>query len=125
MTVYKGFSTVGKKSPPYTETDIELVKIDLLNEFNTRLGERSMMPTYGSNIHDLIMDPLDAITKNMILEDVRRVIGNDPRVQQRGAAPVITEIDSGIRIEVELVFVPQDTAEHLLLEFERQIREAT
>lgn len=125
MAVYKGFSTVGKKSPPYTETDIELVKIDLLNVFNTRIGERVMMPLYGSAIHDIIMDPLDDLTEQLIREDVITVINGEPRVRMKGAAPVITEVDNGVRVEVELVFLPQGTAEHLIIDFEKSIREAT
>lgn len=123
MAIYVGFNTVGAKSPPYTLTDIDLVKQDLLNHFNTRIGERVMLPEFGSIIHDMLFEPLDSVTKEVIYDDVRRVVGSEPRVALI-AEPVLTEIDNGIRIEVELNFIPQDTAEHLLIDFERDIEEA-
>jgi len=52
-TIFKGFSTVNKVKAPYTLTDMALVKQDLLNEFNTRKGERVMRPNFGSIIWDL------------------------------------------------------------------------
>ena len=33
---YIGFSTINSLSPPYSLTDIELIKQDLLNAFNTK-----------------------------------------------------------------------------------------
>jgi phage baseplate assembly protein W len=120
---YVGFTTVGRLSPPYTITDIELVKQDILNEFNTRVGERVMLPNFGSIIHELIMDPLDAISKEDVLNDVKKVIGNEPRVRLI-SDPILTEIDNGIRVGVELLFIPQHTADHLLIEFQKDIRES-
>ncbi len=121
-TIYKGFSTVINKKPPYTTTDIELVKIDLLNHFNTRRGERVMMPEFGSIIHELIMDPLDATSIDLIREDVRRILASDPRVQMQGP-PKITEYDSTVRVEVEVMYTGKSTAEHLYIDFMRELRE--
>ncbi len=49
-----GFSTYGKRTPPYTEEGIELAKQDLLYAFQTRLGERVMRPNFGTIIFDLL-----------------------------------------------------------------------
>ena len=57
--IYKGFSTKDRIRPPYTLTNGEAVKTDLLNELYTRKGERVMRPNYGTSIYDLIMNPLD------------------------------------------------------------------
>ena len=54
-TVFKGFSTVDKIRAPYSLTDIELVKRDLLNEFYTKKGERVMRPNLGCIVHDLLL----------------------------------------------------------------------
>lgn len=118
MPIYKGFSTVNKLQPPYNMTDVELVKIDLLNQFNTRRGERVMMPNFGSIIQDLIYDPLDAISTDQVLQDVKTVIATDPRVKLVGS-PTLTEFDSTIRVSVELYFIQQATADHLYLSFKR------
>jgi len=123
MAVYIGFSTVDAKAPPYTTTDIELVKHDLLNHFNTKVGERVMLPNFGSIIHDMLYEPLDINSKEIIYEDVRRVINSEPRVQLI-SDPVLSERDNGIRIEVELNFIPQDTADHLVIDFERESADA-
>ena len=120
--VYKGFSTVVKSKPPYTLNDIELVKTDLMNHFNTRIGERVMMPEFGSVIHDIIMDPLDKISTDLIREDVRRIISSDPRVRMTGQ-PTVTDFDHTVRIEVEVEYVQRSTAEHLIIDFERDLRE--
>ena len=61
-TIFKGFSTVDKIRAPYSLFDQELIKRDLLNEFQTRRGERLMKPNFGSIIHDLLMEPEDTIT---------------------------------------------------------------
>lgn len=122
-TVYKGFSTVIRKKPPYTLTDIELVKNDLMNHFNTKKGERVMMPNFGSVIHDVIMDPLDSLSIDIIREDVRVVLSSDPRVRMQGS-PIVKDFDSTVRVEVEVVFDGRDTAEHLYVDFQRELREA-
>ena len=54
-TIFKGFSTIDKIRAPYSLFDQELIKRDLLNEFQTRRGERLMKPNFGSIIHDLLM----------------------------------------------------------------------
>lgn len=62
-------------------TDIELVKMDLLNHIYTRKGERVMMPNFGTRIPDLAFEPLDQLTLDILEEDLRTVIAFDPRVQ--------------------------------------------
>ena len=72
-TIFKGFSTVNKVKAPYTLTDMALVKQDLLNEFNTRKGERVMRPNFGSIIWDLLMNPDDSFTTDEIKLDIERI----------------------------------------------------
>jgi len=120
--VYKGFNTVNRRAPSWSLTDIELVKQDLMNHFQTRIGERVMMPEFGSAIHDLLMDPYDEITEDAVINDVRNVISQDPRVELLSNIS-IQNVDSGIRVNVELLFKPQDSAEHLILEFKRNSEE--
>ena len=80
-TLFKGFSTVDKVRAPYTLTDADLVKRDLLNHFYTRIGERIMRPTFGSVIWDYLMEPEDPETQEIIKEDIERIVKTDPRVQ--------------------------------------------
>ena len=69
-TIFKGFSTIDKIRAPYSLFDQELIKRDLLNEFQTRRGERLMKPNFGSIIHDLLMEPEDTITDDEIRDDI-------------------------------------------------------
>lgn len=80
--LYKGFSTYEyQQNKTFTLTDIELVKMDLLNHIYTRKGERVMMPNFGTRIPDLAFEPLDQVTLDILEEDLRAVIAFDPRVR--------------------------------------------
>lgn len=118
---FKGFSTSNGTKPPFTITDIECIKTDIMNEFNTIRGERVMMPEYGSIIQTIIHDPLDQVSKDMVKGDVVRIIGNDPRVRQSGT-PRVVEYDTTVRIDVELIFLGQVTPDTLSINFSRDLR---
>lgn len=84
MTVglYRGFSSYEyQNKKTFGIKDVELVKLDLLNHIFTRRGERYMMPTFGTRIPDMAFEPLDEITLMIIDEDLRTVVGFDPRVK--------------------------------------------
>ena len=66
MARFIGFSTKNKSAINHTLTGRELVVEDLMNHIMTRKGERVMMPTYGSIIHDMIFEPLTAETITLI-----------------------------------------------------------
>lgn len=57
-----------------------LVKQDILNHIFTRKGERVMLPKFGTNIPDLIMEPLDNVSIESIRNDLITVFEYDPRV---------------------------------------------
>jgi len=117
-TIFKGFSTVDKIRAPYSLTDVELVKRDLLNEFNTRLGERVMRPNFGSIIWDLLMNPEDNFTEQEIRDDIERIVGKDARVELINIS--VFRSDHVIRAEVELQFVILKTSDILYLEFTQE-----
>lgn len=82
MAVYKGFNSYKFESnKQFGETDIELVKTDLINHIFTKKGTRVMMPTFGTIVPDLIFEPLDEITTDMLEEELRTVFDYDPRVE--------------------------------------------
>lgn len=117
-TIFKGFSTVDKIRAPYSLTDIDLVKRDLLNEFNTRLGERVMRPNFGSIIWDLLMNPEDSFTEQDVREDIEKIVGKDNRVELVDIT--VFRSDHTIRAEVELLFVILKTSDILYLEFTQE-----
>jgi phage baseplate assembly protein W len=80
--LYRGYSSheyQAKKT--FSVTDVELVKLDLLNHIYTRRGERVMMSGFGTRIPDLPFEPMDEITLSILEEDLRTVFQFDPRVQ--------------------------------------------
>ena len=118
MVQYTGFNTVEVLRPPYKLYDIDLVKRDIMNQFDTKMGERVMMPNFGSRIHEVLYDPLDDITRDIIQSDVTRIILSEPRVLMIGS-PEISEYGQGIEVRVSLQFLPDKTIDDLLITFER------
>lgn len=121
MVLFKGFST--KQKGRRTLTDVELVKQDLLNAFNTRKGERPMNAEFGTIIWDAIFDPLDDGTREAIQEDITNIVAADPRVQLLGLQ--LDEYEHGIQFEVELYYRNLDSSEVLYVEFSRNSLNAT
>lgn len=120
MALFKGFSTINKLFPPYRLTDIELVKRDLLNHFTTRRGERVMNPEFGTIIFDLLMDPQDPLTRQLIIDDAKRVVRSDPRVSL--VSTKIQEVDQAIVIAIELIYVPSNITDTLYVQYKFNIQ---
>ena len=110
-----GFSTVDKRSPPYTLTNIDLIKRDLQNQFATPLGSRVMLPNFGSIIHELVFDPLDDYTKNAIIDDATRVVQSDPRVQLISIDAY--QSDYALNVVMTLLFNPESVTDNLFVTF--------
>lgn len=119
MALYNGFSTYNR-SKHFRITDFELVKQDLINHFNIRKGEKLMNPDFGTVIWDTLFDPLDDDTKNIIIQDVKRIIGYDPRVGAQNV--IVTQFESGIQIEIDLVYISTNQRNLLSLSFDRNAK---
>lgn len=80
---YRGFSTAKFEASggTFSTANIETVKRDLLNHIWTELGERPMMPNFGTRIPTIAFEPCDDATAAVIEEDLRAVINYDPRVK--------------------------------------------
>jgi phage baseplate assembly protein W len=117
MAIYKGFSTVDNESNVFSAYDIELVKRDILNQLYTRKGERVMLPDFGSNLQDFVMDPFVDDIENDIKDEVISVVLNEPRVELIDV--VVTTQEHLVNIEVQINYKPGDQADTLFLEFQR------
>lgn len=117
-----GFSTFGKRSPPFTLENLELVKQDLLYAFHTRRGERVMRPEFGSRIFDMLFEPFDDETKDAIVEDAVRIIGEDPRVAL--VSIDVRELEHVLRLDIVINYTPLDVIDNLAIEYDRQNLEA-
>ena len=118
---FVGFSTTDKFKPPYTVTDYELVKVDLMNHFGTRKGERVMVPEFGTIIYDLLMEPMDARVKKLIIDDVTRIVQLDPRVRLDDTK--VTEIEQALLIEIQLLYLPDGITYDMAVQFNTEGRE--
>lgn len=119
MASFKGFSTIDKIRAPYTLTDRDLVKRDLMNIFYTRKGERLMRPNHGSIIWDLLMNPADPSIEQDIRDDVVLIVGKDPRVQLVDTK--IQFLDHALRVDITLRYVMLNSTETLYLEFNKNL----
>jgi phage baseplate assembly protein W len=117
MARYIGFTTINK-TKKFRLTDFELVKQDIINNFNIRKGDKLMNPNFGTIIWDMIFEPLDPSSTDAIVEDVKRIISNDPRVVAENV--VVTTFEKGIQIELNLIYVNTDQRQLLTLNFNNQ-----
>jgi len=78
--LYRGFSSVANDGIDTRLFNVELVTQDLLNQFNTIIGERVARPSFGSIIHDLLFDLMDPRTEGLVIADAHRIFSEDPRV---------------------------------------------
>lgn len=115
--MYKGFSTVSNKTENFNLYDYELIKQDLLNHFYTRQGERLMQPTFGTIIWDLLFEPLTEQVKNLIVQNVTKIVNYDPRIIAENV--VVTSYESGIQIDCRLTYLPYNITEKLQLQFDQ------
>ncbi len=119
---FVGFNTVGQPSPPYSLTNIAIVKRDIENQFATPMGSRVMLPNFGTNIYNYLFDPFDEYTKNAIIEDAVRVIQSDPRVEL--VSIDIAQEDQALNILMVLLFKPEAITDNLFVAFSLKDKEA-
>jgi phage baseplate assembly protein W len=116
-----GFSTLATNQSGWTLFDVELIKRDLLNEFMTPIGERVMLPTYGTIIWSLLFEPLTESIQDEIKQDAQRIVKHDTRVAWKSYK--LTQFQNGVRLDIQLDLVPFDTVTTLSVEFDRRARE--
>ena len=104
--LYRGFSSYEyEANKTFSITDIELVKLDLLNHIFTRRGARVMMPTFGTRIPDLVFEPLDDVTIDVLKEDLRAVFAFDPRVQLLDLVITPSYDTNAVAVSAKLLYI--------------------
>ena len=116
--LYRGFSTKARTGIDTRVFNIELVEADLLNKFDTRLGERVGRPDEGSIIHDLLFEPSDSRTETLITADAQRIINEDPRVELIDMVVNFTPEANTIQLDITLQFVEFDMNDSFTVIFE-------
>ena len=116
-STFRGYSSVGTSFLSPVRYDLDLARQDLLNHFNTRKGERIMLPEFGSIVWDMLFEPLDETTRQIIGQDITKIASYDPRLRVGQVA--ITQQDTGLQIQLTLSYVPTNQADTILLNFNR------
>lgn len=115
---YVGYSSVNADTLGTTKLyDFDIIKQDIINQFNTRRGERVMNPNFGTIVWDVIFDPFTAEIKQAISTDVSRICRSDPRV-----VPIqinVNEQEYGMLLEVTLQYVGTDQTSNMQLAFDK------
>ncbi len=120
-SLYRGFSTNAKEGLNTKVFNAPLVRQDLLNEFNTRLGERVGRPQFGSIIHDLLFDLSDPRTESLVEADITRIINQDPRVIPLEVTVTVDLDKHEIKAEVTLRLVEADMNDSFAVTFGEQV----
>lgn len=118
---FVGFNTVDQSIPPYTLTNIDLIKRDINNHFATPMGARVMLPNFGTRIYEYLFDPFDEYTKNAIIEDATRVISSEPRVSLISID--VFEEDQVLTVAFSLLFKPESITDNMFVTFSLKDRE--
>lgn len=114
MALYKGYSSFEfQDKKTFRLTDIDLVKMDLLNHIFTRRGERVMMHNFGSIIPDIVFEPLDDDTLDEIEQDLVRVVNFDPRVELLNFSMVPQYDENRVEAHLELLFIEFDIVDNM------------
>jgi len=119
---FVGFNTVGQPSPPYSLTNIDIVKRDINNHFATPMGSRVMLPNFGTRIFEYLFDPFDEYTKNAIIEDAVRVVSEEPRVEL--VSVDVYQEDQALNVIMVLLFKPESVTDNLFVTFSLKDKEA-
>ena len=120
-SLYRGFSTSASDGLNTKVFNVDLVRQDLLNEFNTRLGERVGRPQYGSIIHDLLFDLGDPRTEGLVRADISRIINADPRVAPIDVEVVVDLDKHEVRADVVVNLVEFDMNDSFTVTFGEQV----
>jgi phage baseplate assembly protein W len=121
--LYKGFSSLDENNASSRLFDLDLIKQDILNQFNTKKGSRVMNPTFGSDVWDILMDPMTPGVREALVADVNRVCTSDPRVTPTQID--ITEYTDGFILELTLVLNGTDQSDSMRITFNQAIGLAT
>ena len=117
QTVFVGYSSIGPSlQKDWTLYDIDLIKRDLINAFNTRVGERVMRPSYGCKIWDYIMEPLTAGMRDLIVSEATRICQSDSRVTV--ADMRVYTAGAGVRVEMTLNYEPFNVVDTFFVDFD-------
>ena len=113
---YRGLSTVNPGNKSNVLYDIALIKQDIINHFHIRQGEKLGDPEFGTIIWDAIYEPLTDQLKEVIADNVTKIVNSDPRVTVESIN--LESYESGLIIDCVLTYLPYNISESMRLKFD-------
>jgi phage baseplate assembly protein W len=123
MANYYGYTSIGRDFVDTAATDQVLIRADLINHFNTRLGERLMNPEFGCIIWDYIFDPFTDEVRYAVIENLQNIVESDPRIVLRSLD--VAEYEHGLQVELAIAYADGDYSEDMVVTFDSQSGKAT
>jgi len=123
MANYYGYTSIGRDFVDTAATDQVLIRADLINHFNTRLGERLMNPEFGCIIWDYIFDPFTDEVRYAVIENLQNIVESDPRIVLRSLD--VAEYEHGLQVELAIAYADVDYSEDMVVTFDSQSGKAT
>ncbi len=78
-----------------------------------------MNPNFGTIIWDSIFEPLNELTKEAIVEDIKTILSNEPRIIVQDVK--VDEYASGILLEITVRYRTNDLTGVIKLQFDREL----
>ena len=75
-------------------------------------------PEFGTVIWDLLFEQFTPDVKELISKDVERIINFDPRIRVNSVS--VDSTAQGIRIEVEITYIPFNITERMGFDFDKR-----
>jgi len=117
--LYRGYNSWEfEKKKSFKLNDIELVKSDLINHIYTKKGERVMMPRWGTQIPEMIFEPLNENTVDIIYDELEYVFDYDPRVKTEKLEVIPNYTTNSIRAKAQLWYIELNLSDTLELNIE-------
>lgn len=115
---FSGFSTKNKSAINHVLTGKDLIIEDLMNHIMTRKGERVMMPTFGSIVHELIFEPMTPEIKSIIEEDIVSIVEQEPRLTLDFIN--VSDTDHTVTVSLTVSIINEDEPVTLKIDLERE-----
>jgi phage baseplate assembly protein W len=117
--IYRGYNSWEfEKTKSFKLNDIDLVKSDLLNHIFTRKGERVMMPNWGTQIPEMVFEPLNEDTVDVVYDELEYVFNYDPRVEIQKLKVTPNYTTNSIQANAQLWYIELNISNNLELNIE-------
>ena len=97
--------------------DIDLINVDLMTSFQTRVGERVMRPDWGCLLWNYLMEPFTDVLRNDIISETIRICELDTRCVVVNTQ--VFEQMHGFKISMDLMYLPWNVQQNFTMAFEQ------